>query len=122
MPSRRTRRVLNPRAVDLALLDAQRCRATLVQLLASAPIGGREYHAASAATAALDGLAEALTGDRTLWHRKAGECPVVQSRRGQPPLGTALAAASQRLGLTNADVEALEGARDGRPAPPLDFG
>lgn len=34
-------------------------------------------------------------------------------------LGTALADMSQKIGLTNADVEALEPARDTRPAEPL---
>jgi antitoxin FitA len=36
-------------------------------------------------------------------------------------LGTALAEMSQKIGLTNADVEALEQARDNRPAEPLRF-
>ncbi|MCW5770531.1 MAG: plasmid stabilization protein [Rhodospirillaceae bacterium] len=36
-------------------------------------------------------------------------------------LGSALAAMSRKIGLTNADVEALENARDTRPAAPLRF-
>jgi plasmid stability protein len=36
-------------------------------------------------------------------------------------LGTALADSSRKIGLTNADVEALERARDKRPAEPLRF-
>jgi plasmid stability protein len=36
-------------------------------------------------------------------------------------LGTALADSSRKIGLTNADVEALEQARDKRPAEPLRF-
>ena len=34
-------------------------------------------------------------------------------------LGTALAEMSRKIGLTNADVEALEQARDAKPAEPL---
>ncbi len=37
-------------------------------------------------------------------------------------IGTALSALSRDLGLTNADVEALEDARDPRPAEPMRFG
>ena len=37
-------------------------------------------------------------------------------------LGTALAEMSRRIGLTNADVEVLEKARDARPAEPIRFG
>lgn len=40
---------------------------------------------------------------------------------GRPRLGSALAEMSRRIGLTNADVEALEAARDARPADPLRF-
>ena len=40
---------------------------------------------------------------------------------GRPRLGSALAEMSRRTGLTNADVEALEAARDARPADPLRF-
>lgn len=36
-------------------------------------------------------------------------------------LGTALSEASQALGLTNADIEALEQVRDARPAEPIRF-
>ena len=36
-------------------------------------------------------------------------------------LGTALADSSRKIGLTNADVEALERARDNKPAEPLRF-
>jgi antitoxin FitA len=34
-------------------------------------------------------------------------------------IGTALATMSRKIGLTNADVEALEQARDTRPAEPM---
>ena len=37
-------------------------------------------------------------------------------------LGTALSDVSRRMGLTNADIEALEEVRDARPAEPLDLG
>jgi plasmid stability protein len=37
-------------------------------------------------------------------------------------LGTAMAERSRRIGLTNEDVEALEGGREGRPAEPMRFG
>lgn len=37
-------------------------------------------------------------------------------------LGTALAELSRKIGLTNADVEALEQARDDEPAEPLHLG
>ncbi len=40
---------------------------------------------------------------------------------GRLRLGTALAASSQRLGLTNADVDALERIREARPAEPMRF-
>jgi antitoxin FitA len=40
---------------------------------------------------------------------------------GRLRLGTALAAMSRKIGLTNADVEALERARDAKPAEPLRF-
>jgi antitoxin FitA len=40
---------------------------------------------------------------------------------GRVRLGTALSQMSQKIGLTNADVEALEKARDVRPAEPMNF-
>jgi plasmid stability protein len=40
----------------------------------------------------------------------------------RPRLGTALAEMSRKIGLTNADVDALEQARDTKPAEPLRFG
>jgi len=40
----------------------------------------------------------------------------------RPRLGTALAEMSRRIGLTNADVDALEQARDTKPAEPLRLG
>ena len=40
---------------------------------------------------------------------------------GRLRLGTALAEASRKNGLTNADVEALGQARDSKPAEPLRF-
>ncbi|MGY2051629.1 FitA-like ribbon-helix-helix domain-containing protein [Methylobacterium sp. JK268] len=40
---------------------------------------------------------------------------------GRPRLGTALSAMSRRIGLTNADVEALDQAGDARPADPIRF-
>lgn len=40
----------------------------------------------------------------------------------RPRLGTALAEMSRKIGLTNADVDALEQARDAKPAEPLRFG
>ena len=41
---------------------------------------------------------------------------------GRLRLGTALAEMSRGIGLTNADVEVLEKARDARPAEPIRFG
>ncbi|MBL9033118.1 MAG: plasmid stabilization protein [Rhodospirillaceae bacterium] len=38
---------------------------------------------------------------------------------GRLRLGTALSQMSRKIGLTNADVEALEQARDTRPAKPM---
>jgi antitoxin FitA len=38
---------------------------------------------------------------------------------GRLRLGTAMADMSRKIGLTNADVEALEQGRDARPAEPL---
>lgn len=38
---------------------------------------------------------------------------------GRLRIGTALAGISREIGLTNADVEALEQARDTRPAEPI---
>jgi len=40
---------------------------------------------------------------------------------GRLRLGTALSEMSRRIGLTNADVEALGRARDTRPAKPMRF-
>lgn len=40
---------------------------------------------------------------------------------GRLRLGTALADMSRKIGLTNADVEALEQVRETRPAEPLRF-
>jgi hypothetical protein len=40
---------------------------------------------------------------------------------GRLRLGTALTEMSRRIGLTNADIEALEQARDTRPAEPMNF-
>ena len=40
---------------------------------------------------------------------------------GRPRLGSALAEMSQKIGLTNADVEALERTRDTTPAEPRRF-
>jgi antitoxin FitA len=40
----------------------------------------------------------------------------------RPRLGTALAEMSRKIGLTNADVDALERARDTKPADPMRFG
>jgi plasmid stability protein len=40
---------------------------------------------------------------------------------GRPPLGTALAEISQKIGFTNADIDALERLRDTKPADPLRF-
>ena len=39
----------------------------------------------------------------------------------RPRLGTAIADMSRKIGLTNADVEALEQAHDRKPAEPLRF-
>ncbi|MFO1056499.1 MAG: plasmid stabilization protein [Dongiaceae bacterium] len=41
---------------------------------------------------------------------------------GRLRLGTALAEMSRKVGLTNADVEALEHSLDNKPAEPLRFG
>jgi plasmid stability protein len=40
---------------------------------------------------------------------------------GRLLLGTALSEVSRRMGLTNADIEAIEQVRDTRPAEPLRF-
>ena len=40
---------------------------------------------------------------------------------GRLRLGTALAEMSRKIGLTNADVEALRSGRDTRPAEPMRF-
>jgi plasmid stability protein len=40
---------------------------------------------------------------------------------GRLRLGTALSEASRKMGLTNADVEALQQVRDDRPAEPMRF-
>lgn len=40
---------------------------------------------------------------------------------GRLRLGTALSEMSRKIGLTNADVEAIERARDTRPAKPMRF-
>jgi len=41
---------------------------------------------------------------------------------GRLTIGTALSEMSRKIGLTNADVEALEQTRDTRPAQPMRFG
>ena len=40
---------------------------------------------------------------------------------GRLRLGTALSEMSRKIGLTNADVEAIEGVHDTRPAEPMRF-
>jgi plasmid stability protein len=40
---------------------------------------------------------------------------------GRLRLGTALSEVSRKMGLTNADIEALEQVRDTRPAEPMRF-
>ena len=40
---------------------------------------------------------------------------------GRLRLGTAVSEISRKVGLTNGDIEALEQARDTRPAEPVDF-
>ena len=40
---------------------------------------------------------------------------------GRLRLGTALSEASRKIGLTNADIEAIEEVRDKRPAEPIRF-
>ncbi|ABD07038.1 plasmid stabilization protein [Rhodopseudomonas palustris HaA2] len=40
---------------------------------------------------------------------------------GRVRLGTALSDISRKMGLTNADIEALEQVRDTRPAEPMKF-
>ena len=40
---------------------------------------------------------------------------------GRLRLGTALAEVSRKMGLTNADIEAIEQIRDTRPAEPMRF-
>jgi plasmid stability protein len=40
---------------------------------------------------------------------------------GRLRLGSAISEISRQVGLTNADVDALENARDARPAEPIDF-
>lgn len=70
MPSRLRRRHLSHDTLKRALHDARECRLAMVQVLAGAEINGPHYRAAQAVMAALDGFAEAATGDRTLWHAK----------------------------------------------------
>lgn len=41
---------------------------------------------------------------------------------GRLKIGTALSEMSRKIGLTNADVEALEQTRDTQPAQPMRFG
>lgn len=41
---------------------------------------------------------------------------------GRLRLGTALSEISRKMGLTNADIEAIEQVRDRRPAEPIDLG
>jgi hypothetical protein len=69
MPAR-NRRVLSSRTVEEVLMDGCTCRRAMVRLSTEAPIGSPPYRAAVEVLDALDKLAEALTGDRTLWHLK----------------------------------------------------
>lgn len=60
-------------------------------------------------------------------HRRSAEAEIraileaAVRPEGRLLLGTALSAASRRMGLTNADVEALEQVREKRPAEPMRF-
>lgn len=67
---RRTRRIFTELDRDQLLLEASLFRQACIAACTKAPVGGPEYLAASQAMAAVDDLAEALTGDRTLFWSK----------------------------------------------------
>jgi hypothetical protein len=68
MSKRHRRLPLSELYKDDALIAARQCRDEMLRIHRSVPIAGSEYQAASAVMDALDGLAEALTGQRRLWH------------------------------------------------------
>lgn len=69
------RRVPSYGAQERALEACQSCRAACVAVLTEAPIGSPPYIAAQAVVEAIDGLAEALTGDRRLFPTKPHSTP-----------------------------------------------
>lgn len=73
-----------------------------------------------------DAVHRALKARAAQHHRSTeAEMRAILEAAVRPPgrlrLGTALAEMSRRIGLTNADVEALEQGRAARPAEPLSF-
>ena len=56
-------------------------------------------------------------------HNRSAEAILEAAVRpeGRLRLGTALSEMSRKIGLTNADIEALEHGRDARPAEPMHF-
>lgn len=64
---------------------------------------------------------------RAAQHNRSAEAEMraILEAAGRPEgrlrLGTALSEMSRKIGLTNADVEALEHGRDSRPAEPMRF-
>ena len=64
------RRILSPATSDAALASAGACRSAAVKLMTEAPIGGPAYRAAEELLRAIDGLAEALTGEADHFHTR----------------------------------------------------
>jgi antitoxin FitA len=66
---------------------------------------------------ALNGAAQSQRGGGNARHSGSGRARPV----GRLQLGTALSEISRKIGLTNADIEALEHGRDARPAERIRF-
>ncbi len=68
---RRTKRIFTDTRRDAMLASVRSCRSACVAVCTEAPINGIEYQAAHKLMAALDDMAETLTGDRTHFHTKS---------------------------------------------------
>lgn len=69
------RRVFGQTEETRLLEEARQWRARCVGVLSRAPVGGPVYKAASGILDAIDGLAGAVTGDRSHFHLRAPTTP-----------------------------------------------
>ncbi|PSC05668.1 hypothetical protein SLNSH_06705 [Alsobacter soli] len=76
----RTRRLFTPYEADALLADLKDCRRACVRALAKAPINGPVARAVSGVTAAIDQVAEVITGDREhFWSKTASTGPEMRA-------------------------------------------